>query len=272
MKKSIAFVLILFLYILPFSGCTSKQTNNSLTVYYNSTVPDSGFVKEAIMLFEETTGIEIKLYEQIPTSATPEQRKDYYHKLNAAIMAGNGPDVYIAFTDFDQDIYKMMEADVFVDFNLLIETDTSFDIERFNTIIMDTGVYFGKRFLIPLSYTVPISFATESKMKEFGVKRSEIESYEGILDTAIRLQKQDLMLFTATWSRSFAPFYGGWLQEVIDFENHKVNIDAKTLDKSLDVIRNEYTLHNKYGGATGYDYLSYISFENGLLNRTFPTN
>jgi len=235
-------------------------------VFCNISSPDYAFVKKAIAEFESSTGITVSLYKQLPYTSTLEAGKDYLDNLYAEMMSGNGPDVFISFTDFDYHLYKMMESGVFANFDDLIDSDDDFYMDRFEKTLMDTGVFYGNRYIMPLTYTVPVSFVSQERMREFNITRSDIKDYESLLDTSLAFQGQDKMLFTSTWSKGFAPFYGGWLQEVIDYENQTVNIDIKTIDRCMDVIRNEKVLHNKYGGADEGRYINVKEFENGLLN------
>ena len=266
MKRLFAFILIMLVLMNFLVSCGVKQTNKSLTVFFGTFPEVTAQVKKAIAQFEQDSGIKVNIYEQLSPTFTTEEFEDYYKKLSAVIMSGEGPDVFISNLDLSDDIYKMMDAGAFLDFNDLIQSDDSFSIDLYEKKVMDAGIYAGNRYIMPLNYTVPVAVTTSGKLKEFDVKKEDLLSYERLIDTALVLHDSDKALFTYMWSYSFSINYLGWLHEMIDYENKTVHLDAVTVDKCTNLIKNERAMRNKYGGIYEYDHNLAIEYDKGLIS------
>ena len=111
-------------------------------------------------------------------------RYELYDQVSAQIMAGEGPDVFLI-DQIAMDIEKLVRQGVFADLEPFFEED-NFDWEPYNQAVMDGGVWNGKRFVIPLSYSFPLLFTTRTALEETGFDVDACKDYQGFLEETTR--------------------------------------------------------------------------------------
>ncbi|MEG2652913.1 MAG: extracellular solute-binding protein [Ruthenibacterium sp.] len=141
---------------------------------------------------QENPDVKIE-YVKIPSSfsvktgqSTPqliEKRAQFLEKLRVDIMAGKGPDVYIANTyyagdptqDLFPDLEKSMRAGVFANAEELMQQDKSFDRSAFLPQVMRAGQMDGKQYLFPLGYNTQGLLVTDALLQAtgFDVEKSQ---------------------------------------------------------------------------------------------------
>jgi len=197
MKRFICLLIASLLLVATFCSCATETNDKEvvissdenaktslkpLVVLYpawndDMTATSSIFINAA-KIFTERYGIEVELYpspyyyELLESGDVMSMIYDYRTKLTTEIMAGRGPDVYIdttalAATIFN-DLHKKMDNGLFCDLNDFITNDNDFKLDDYEKTILDTGIYKGKRYLMPLSYKVPLYLTTEEKLERFG--------------------------------------------------------------------------------------------------------
>lgn len=91
------------------------------------------------------------------------QIDDTRNKITKELMVGEGPDIiYVSNDRMFPSISKIIESGVFCDLNSFIEKDKEFKFSDYNKVVLDSGVINGKRFIIPLSYTIPSLWTTKN--------------------------------------------------------------------------------------------------------------
>lgn len=107
-----------------------------------------------------------------------EKFEDYYTKLSTQLSAGEGPDILIfeeaRFVDTHISIPKILQSDVLYDLNNLIKDDETFKFSDYIKKILDSGIYKGKRYLIPIGFNI----------YTFSVKKDELERNGIVIDPA----------------------------------------------------------------------------------------
>lgn len=133
------------------SGKTSADSEQ-LTYYYTEQYMDQ--MVEIIKRYNRwcnshsTEDMKIKLVEF-------EDYDTMSERLNIEVMSGGGPDLFSNYMNLPFE--KLIQNGAFRDLNGLIENDTSEDkinLDDYNQMIMDAGVYDGKRYFIPAFYQV----------------------------------------------------------------------------------------------------------------------
>lgn len=184
------FISVSYVLILVTSVC-SYQTVYSVSSYKDKTVttansivqssekgviklPDIskqnifwGYLEQAIKMFNATYP-QVKV--EINTTDSDIKTSDYSTRLNTEVMAGKGPDVFWFCPDMPISIYKIMDAGVLADINKYIESDKSFKSGDYFKVIMDSGVYKGKRYIIPLYFTTNMFLTTDEILKKCNFK------------------------------------------------------------------------------------------------------
>ena len=263
-------VTILFL-MLSIPACGDKQVNDSLSILCTGNESFGEFLNSAVYEYEKHSGIDVTLWEQISPYATNPSTEDdykaYEERLKAAIMAGDGPDIFV-FNGLEvrEELYKMMDAGAFYDLNIFIKADSDFHMDNYEKIVMDAGIYADKRYLIPITYSVPHFIVSEEKLERFGVSIDDIGSYENLLDTALTLLSANKSFFTNINQIRATSRSVGWAGEVIDYENKKQNLDIDTFDRYMRFYKGEVDIRGKIGeGIYSTSYQELLEYEDGLL-------
>jgi len=269
-QKLLVRLIAILLILLSLSSCGIKQVNDSLAVFCTEGEFFGQYFNSAITEYEKQSGISVTVWDQmLPQSvkrSSWEEQEEYRLGLRTAIMAGDSPDVFILKGyEFRKELYKMIEAGVFLDFDTLIKKDRNFTLTNYEEIIMDTGYYSGKRYILPLMYVVPHIVVSEEKMSRFGVNVNDVTSYESFLDTALRLHKDNKTMFTRGALIFGAQEYAGWSQEAVDYENKSLNLETDTYDKLIRFYKEELYLGSKIKADYTSDYNELMNNENGLF-------
>lgn len=181
-KRLFALTISAILFI-SFSGCDAFPLTQSVlwVVTEQSTLDGMNYqVRQAVAAFKNThSGTTVKI-DILPTDE--DGRSLYLRQLRTQIMAGGGPDVYLlptgstlilSSTVYDSvkaqetlsveplfyDIEQSMRQGVFADLMSYYENDTELHTEGLRQEIMDSGVLRGKRYVLPLRYTMSVLLA-----------------------------------------------------------------------------------------------------------------
>jgi beta-lactamase regulating signal transducer with metallopeptidase domain len=95
------------------------------------------------------------------------ENEAYVQRVSTELMAGMGPDVI--FTNLFKDPHKTMESGMFLNLSPFWHRDPDFaHREHLNSVVMDAGLYRGRRYIIPLSYTFPLMIGERGMLENVG--------------------------------------------------------------------------------------------------------
>ena len=163
-KRIFAIVMIFFL-VAGMTACTSitPSAESKLKIYY------AGYDTNTVRLMSEylkshkaANGISIAFG----------QEKQIETALLADSKSNEEPDVLILPYNALPQLSKFLEAGIFCDLNELITKDNSIKLSDYNSKILDSGVYNGKRYIIPLNYMVNVLATTDSTLKENNISKN----------------------------------------------------------------------------------------------------
>lgn len=216
---------------------TVPQTNARLTVFCIDNTHGPNLIRAALNLYrEQHPDVEVELIEPLVwegryTYSGPEE--EVYEQLSAQIMAGEGPDILLIDDNY-MDVEKLVRQGVFADMEPFFQAD-GFDWEPYSQGVMNTGVWNGKRFLIPLSYDFPLLLTTKAALEETGFHVDACKDYQGFLDETARYledPEQTRRLFSDAWIVDYARF------AMLDYSGSSVaDYDNRTVDLSLPIFR-----------------------------------
>ena len=109
-----------------------------------------------------------------------EDRSEYETIRDAELPAGKGPDLLLSNSYSFPDIYKVMDADLFCDLNDFIGGDPDFDLGEYKKVVLDGGVYRGKRYAMPLSYVTKMILTTEETLASAEMDIQKLRSFDGL--------------------------------------------------------------------------------------------
>lgn len=157
LKRKWRFTTVIVLLIVAVAGTVSCSSRSSKDDDFHDdskikifTFRNDKLINEAIQQYNRT-------YSDIEIMAVNFDNLDEYRKrLSSEVLAGKGPDI-IYFNNYTiGSIYKILENGVFHDLQPMIDEDSSFDASKFNTTVFNCGIYKGKRYFIPVTYSIPV--------------------------------------------------------------------------------------------------------------------
>lgn len=265
-------ITILFLMVSLLSACgatqiesgagietpTAPQINETLSVFCIGDSRDSGMIQLALKRYQE-------LYPQIAVELikpeeTLELREELYQHVAAQIMAGEGPDVFLV-DDIVMDVEKMVRQGIFADMEPFFEAD-SFDWEPYHQAVMDGGIWNGKRFVIPLSYSFPLLFTTRTALEETGFDMDACKDYMGFLKETMRYMEdptQKRQLLCKPLVVADVPGISGI--PIADYDKQTVDLSSPVLQTGLQWYKNVMEKHPGNEATLGNGSLEYTASE-----------
>lgn len=166
MKKF--FLVVILAFALCVTSCGIKTTE-SLTI---CTEPEyTPIINTLISCYNKVyPEVEFKIL-TLPSEA--EEREAAIKRIQTQTMAGEGPDIFLLPAQYESDdiesreplfsnINKVMSSGVLLDLTPYLEEDKSFQRENYQKAILQSGVYEGKQYVLPLCYQIPVLFLKEN--------------------------------------------------------------------------------------------------------------
>lgn len=263
MKKFLLIILSILLISLPLTSCSkdnkdgnvngsndnnsiSKKNNNESekeTIEQTNKELNLRYVLHQKPIFDNAITIFKKTYPDVKVNIDEVKWEDNMQpdelmtKLSADIMAGSGPDIlYMDFFTYDYtDVHKMMMSGVFADLNKFFEKDADFKIDDFNKTVFNGGILNDKRYIIPLSYKIPVALTTESIVKEKGIDIAKCNKFSGITDEITKQLNNKQMIFGRP--NVFNQYYKFMGIKMLDYANQTVNVDSDEFKKTAEFYK-----------------------------------
>jgi ABC-type glycerol-3-phosphate transport system substrate-binding protein len=261
-KKYIALLLCL-VFALNLFGCSvEKSKSENLTYYYSKdshgTLIDviESYNKYCNNNLDNSYKIELKEFES---------ENELYTKISTEIMAGSGPDII----SLNQKLpfEKLIENNSLLDVNTLI--DDEIDINKYNSVVMNVGVYDGKRYIIPLFYGIDVLVSTKERLKKYGVDcdNGTALTYEGMSKTFKKYfnNPRDCSFvpnLNFIWFNSPLQLFDRFINNYVDFENKVTYFDSDEFNNNLDAMYKMVKLSKENTVKSLFDDL--------YINRSFP--
>lgn len=245
MKNRIAIILTLqfIITVFAFSGCgesTASSNSSKLTycAYYEDAICDiiKRYNKYCTKHYDESYQIEIVEFES---------QEEMKLKMSTEIMAGEGPDIFSLSQKLPFE--KMAANSTLLDVDELINTYYSeINFDDYNTKVMESGVINGKRYFVPLAYSIDAFISTEETLGKYNLVSTDF-SYEALND-ALSQSGESYSLFGSTEDN--LNFFYSFLAQFFDYNSSEIEFDTKDFSKSLDyiydLINNDTTNENSY--------------------------
>jgi ABC-type glycerol-3-phosphate transport system substrate-binding protein len=207
----------------PSSQSDTPSQVEKLTLHF---MEFNAYIKNAIRAFNEKyTDVQIE-----GTSYPVSNFENYKTQLTTSVMAGEGPDILIYRTFFFNSLSKTMATGAFADLNPLIENDSSFDTTAFYPEIFNAGIINGKRYFIPLYFTIPNLYAKKSGLAELGLTAAESGwTLNDLKDIVTKCKASnpagDQYLFNSPMD--FLSFVHSSGLQLVDYQNKTTNFQSK---------------------------------------------
>lgn len=195
--------------------------------------------------------------------------EEYEAKLNAEIMAGKGPDVLALSQNLP--IEKLINNNNLLDLNEVIYSQNpEFNFDNYNKVVMDSGVFNGKRYILPLYYCPDFLVTSNSRLEHLGVELDGT-TFLSLCDD-INQDEPDCYLVHPDFGDNF--FYS-FVNQYIDIRKGTTEFETDEF-KNLAPIFRKALVGDSYDDFSSYDAFSetnreYLldSFENGFNAGSF---
>ncbi|MDD4493522.1 MAG: extracellular solute-binding protein [Eubacteriales bacterium] len=192
----------------------SDNKEQSIKIYLQSDY-GTNYINQALDVFSA------KFPEAVLNKEIIKDTEVYRNRISTELMAGEGPDL-ILFEYYTPDIYRMSELGVFYDLNSLISQDKEFDMDKYFNAVMDCGIINDKRYLIPITYTIPAFMTTEEIMEANGMVYDMANwTWEYLSDFMVNYCMNDSNEITRYFSDYYFQFDDCLYSSGIDFIDRK---------------------------------------------------
>jgi multiple sugar transport system substrate-binding protein len=178
--KRITIILFMVCFLVFSSSCSNENSNANITNTgkQSSSSVASDNLKGDIEIYLLRKGIEERVAETL-NLANPQVNvkltyitdlEQYIKRLSTQTMAGEGPDVILFKPYTINSLYKMIQNQLFLDMEPLIKQDNSFNPAGYNEEVMKSGIFDGKRYVVPLEFIVHSFVTTDEILIKNGIK------------------------------------------------------------------------------------------------------
>ena len=212
-----------------FCACANTETpgNEKLTYYlYN----ESDVITEIIKRYNKYCKSHYDASYQIEIVSF-ESEDQLLTKFSTELMAGKGPDLISL--SMPLSFEKLIESGAFADVNEInaqADPNDKIDFNEYNAVVMDSGVFDGKRFIVPLFYGPDVVVTTKEILQEYDIPSDFKLTYDSLeKDFSTYLKKDNKVpLLVDNEGESF--FY--------NFIDSYANLKEKTMDFMSDQFSN----------------------------------
>jgi multiple sugar transport system substrate-binding protein len=243
MKKSkksryiIIILIIVFAIIAGFYPVIKKRvykgsfSSKSLKIYV---LNNDKYLKKVITEFERKyPGIKI---EEVDFN----DMNQYKEKQYSEILAGGGPDVIYFNSFYIDSINKLLKTGAFADISSFSNKNLDLKSGDYNQKILNAGVYKGKQYFIPLTYSIPILFSTKDSMKTNNLNlQGELSGKEffNSLEPLIDSYKDEKDKYIFSDYMGLGDFLESSGVEFINYENKTVDLNKKEITNMLEIYK-----------------------------------
>ena len=253
MKRIISAILILsvLLTAAAFSSCSKEDlSEKQLTVYCTTQMKQS---YEQLFKYYNSYCLSYSKFGRPYQISFVEFETDeeLYKKMTTETMAGGGPDIFLTaqYLPFE----KMIGAGAFMDIDELLEREGyKIDFSELNEKVMDSGVWNGKRYILPIVYSARVmsvyrySYRTQDifDKKILPAENGYTVTYSDIKNLLKYAEKSQLFNYDS---------YGlmcNLLYDYMDMKEKKVYFDTDEFKENLETLKKLHKYEVKMAEST----------------------
>ena len=218
-------------------------------------------------LIEEYNQLEVGAKVNVVTFDSPTQLNN---KLSAELMAGKGPDLVLYDSDYNgvSNLEKMMAQNMFVNFDDLIVRDSSATApnwEDYYETILDSGIYGGKRYFMPISYMPDILITTSELCEKYHIPTDSLLTYQTAEDIFSHYLAAGEAVGTISMFYYINEEILSLIDQNIDFFSRESRLDDQFFRTNLDSLTAMILPADRSNYANPYDPLAAIAKERVLF-------
>ncbi len=214
-----------------YSDFEMPEETDKLVVYIGEFT--SKVMTQALRLFEET-------YPNVQVDYQIMKDSECRERIRTEVAAGKGPDIILATGTDLPDIYKTMATSILEDLNPYVMYDPDFELSDYIRSVMEGGMMYGKRYILPVAYQYPMLLTTKEILSDIGVEPETLGTYQGFMNACVayRDSKPDGKLFEYVGNssnlRNLFEYVGF---RMIDYERNTVSFNEERFRQMIEVCR-----------------------------------
>lgn len=268
-KKALSLILALIILLCPLlPACTnssSESNTDRLTVY---AINEDDILVRFLKKYNAYCNVNDREEDSVEFIYF-DSYEEYEAKLGTELMAGKGPDVLALSQNLP--IEKLIKNNNLLDLNEVINSlNSDFSFDNLNKVVMDSGVFDGKRYILPLYYSPDFLVTSNSRLDYLGADLEGV-TFETLCED-INQGKLDCYLvhpgFGDNFFYSFVYQYINTRNGTTEFDTDEFRNLAEAFRKAL--IGDSYSdfYDYEFSSETNREYL-FDSFENGFNAGSF---
>lgn len=242
MKKRLLSLILVISLILLFSACTdTENTEKSSAIYYclgdSDTITDfiDKYNKNCSLHGDKNDMIEVRHFES---------EEEFISITSTEIMAGNGPDFFCLNQTLPFE--KFIENDTLADIDGMIEEyDSGINFDDYNKTVMDSGVFNGKRLIVPFFFSVNFLYSTKDRTEAINIDPKTITYNE-----LSRLKSSSKYDFVYAEESEKLSCFICTINQFVDFKEKKTYFDTDEFSSAVDIMTDLFNNN----GQTVTDY------------------
>lgn len=268
--SAVLFLVMLAVFILPSCAPAEEDESEQLKFYScDSYAPLLAIIEkynnECAKNHKKSEQIEIVEFESEDEMNT---------RLSTEIMSRKGPDII----SLDQKLpfEKLIDSNVFADLNELINNDKSddkIDMNDYNDVVMNSGVYNDKRYFLPLFYAPDIAIVNKETLNKFKISQNfdfAFDSFGSELSYYLKNKKDEPFYWIGSGGRIF---FNQFINSYVDCFNKKSYLDTDEFNNNLDIVteiaKNDmaFDIQNQgvyYNGIDNYEGIFSVSYSDTI--------
>lgn len=234
-KKKIRLISMVVLMLFVLSNCAQKTNNAPLRLCVDLRGMNSHKLSEVQGAFErfiesakEKGGPNDVLVEVIPYDGV--ERETTVDRLRTEIMAGEGPDIFIATSSTETSLFRYpetaMKGNLLLPLNDWIESAQYMEWDYLNQNVMSIGSYDGNQYLIPLDYSFSVTIYRENDITH---NPSKDITWMDVVSDSSNVLPASANYMQGTTTYNYDKFISGTWGELADFSKGELLFSEEEL-------------------------------------------
>lgn len=159
-------------------------------------------------------------------------------QMSTEIMAGGGPDIIIL--DNELPISKLINQGAFADMNTLLKNDKSeriINLDDYDNTLMDTGVYKGKRYMMPMLIEPDIYISNSALFKDYDLTTNTRLTYSNINNKLKKFANNSNNLSLTDSYSSSKEIILQYINDNINKEDYTTDFETKKFKSTIESLK-----------------------------------
>lgn len=173
--------------------------------------------------------------------------EEYEAKLSTEVMAGKGPDILSLSQKLPFE--KLINNKSLADINTIVaEHGSGFSFDDYNNVVMDSGVFGERRYVLPLYYGLDYLVTSTERLEHFGINLDNL-TYDYLLEN---INNGSINGYLVDPNELSMRFYYSFIRQYIDIETGTTDFESEEFKNLAEGFK---------GAVIGEDWESYNNYD-----------